>query len=450
MVKKVLDIIPPQKREIPEEPEPKIKEARIEVKPEPKPKITYIPKKKVEAVPRKNWIKLPPGTFLVLKLAIVLIVIGGAFQFIDNRLAKATITIWPETDDLKSEVQLTVDSSLKETDLSKKAIPGTVITTEKTYSGDFLASGKKNSQNTGQGTVKIYNNFSTPQRLIKGTRLQAPLEKFQPALLKDETPWFKTAADITIGAKSSADVLVVADGMGEKYNIEPSIFSIPGLVGTPQYTFIYGQSFEKFRGGEKGVLPEIKPEDLNNAKDVLTKKADSEIRKEIGIMVPENHVLIAETVKVEILEATAGAVAGANVEKFTYQVKARATGLIFDKNDLDAFGKDNLLSQVPDGQKVYDQSFKVGYTYLPAPVSAVPASNGVVAAAIKMEAEARVYQPLDEVLLKKGLAEKKVGVAKLFLMNQPKTKDVQIDVSPFWRNSIPKDLEKIQVSLKFD
>jgi hypothetical protein len=450
MVKKVLDIIPPKKQEVSEEAVSEVVEEKIEAKPQPKPKITYIPKRMPAPVLNNGGMKLPSGTLLVSKIALVLIVVLGVFIFLDNKLAKATITILPETEDLKSEVLLTVDSSLKESVLADKAIPGTIITAEKTYSEDFAATGLKNSQNTAQGTVKIYNNFSIAQRLIKGTRLQAPLEKFQPALSKDETPWFRTAADVTVGAKASADVLVVADGTGEKYNIEPSIFSIPGLVGTPQYTFIYGQSFEKFRGGEKGVLPEVKQEDLDGAKDALTKKAEAEIKKDMEIMVPENHVLIAETVKIEFLDAVAAAVAGANVEKFTYQVKVRATGMIFDKNELDTMAKAHLLSQVEAGLGVYEKSFSADYVYLPAAATAASAAGDLSVADMKVEAKARVYQPLDEVFVKKGLAEKKVEVAKFFLMNQPKIKNVQIDVSPFWRTSIPKDLEKIQVNLNLE
>lgn len=456
MVKKVLDIVPPKKQEASAEDALRIVKEKAEIKPAPKPKITYIPKKIPAPVFKPSGMKLPSGlgfspkTLLVSKIAVVLIVVLGAFIFLDNKLAKATITIWPETEDLKSEVQLTVDSSQKEPDLAKKAIPGTVITAEKTYSDDFLATGKKNSQNKAQGTVKIYNNFSIAQRLIKGTRLQAPLEKFQPALSKDETPWFRTAADATIGAKASADVLVVADGTGEKYNIEPSIFSIPGLVGTPQYTFIYGQSFEKFRGGEKGALPEIKQEDLDGAKDALTKKAETEIKKDMEIMVPENHVLIAETVKFEVLDASPAAVAGTNVEKFTYQVKVKATGLVIDKKELDAIAKEHLLSQVEDNFGIYEKSFFVKYIYVPFAAAAPPASTGVSVADIKVEAGARVYQPIDEVFVKKGLAEKKVEVAKFFLMNQSKIKNIEMDVSPFWRTNIPKDLEKIQINMNFE
>ena len=41
--------------------------------------------------------------------------------------------------------------------------------------------------------------------------MQAPLEKFQPSLAKDEAPWFRTAEDAVIEPKSSATEKVVAD-----------------------------------------------------------------------------------------------------------------------------------------------------------------------------------------------------------------------------------------------
>jgi hypothetical protein len=452
MVKKVLDIIPPQREDKREE--TVSEQAKIvETEPEPKPKITYIAKTETArpAVKPKRERKYSPLFSFLFKSAFVAALLVASFLFFDYKLAKAAITIKPQTESLKSEAQLIVDSSVKTGDFAKKVIPGTIITAEKTFSDDFQSSGKKNSQNKALGTVKIYNNFSAPQRLIQGTRLQAPLEKFQPALTKDETPWFRTQADITIPAKSSADVQVVSDGIGGKFNIEPSIFSVPGLVGTAQYTFIYGQSFAKFKGGEKSDLPEIKQEDLDNAKAELTKKADTEIKKELEVMVPQGFEMIEETAKVEVLDAAPAASTGANVEKFTYQIKVRATVMIFNRADLDNFGKELIQSQVPDGQKIYDQSYKSEFSYLPASApSSSAAGLAAQSAVVKIVPEAETYAPINEEDLKKGLAGRKASEAKFFLMNQPKVKDVGIEVSPFWRTVVPKDLDKIKINLIFE
>lgn len=453
MVKKVLDIIPPEK---PEADPIKRSEEKTKEEIEIKPKITYIPRKEtprsefrrkeIKREKSHDGKKFSPVLSFAIKLVFVLAMFFFAAFLLDSRLAKAKITIWPKTETLNADSRLTIDSSAIASDFSKKIITGKIITAEKTYSDEFPSTGKKNSQNKAEGTIKIYNNFTSPQRLIKGTRLQAPLEKFQPPLEKDETPWFRTTQDVTVPMKSSIQVKVLADGIGEKYNIDPSIFSIPGLVGTPQYTFIYGQSFEKFKNGEKKNVAEIKQEDLDNAKDVLTKRAQEEIKKELAVMSPEGFELIPETIKINTVETTSSVSAGTTEDKFSYQVKTKATAVIFNMTDLDNFGKELIIKSVPVDYHTYDKSLKTSYFFVE------PASEEKTEgkADLQAKAEVKTYLPINETDLKKGLAGKRLNEAKYFLMNQAEVKNVELKISPFWRINIPNNLEEIEIELNFE
>jgi len=464
MARKVIDILPPQKTEEAVMPVlPKISRRR---EPEAKPKITYIPRR-TEAAPGAQKDKTAGGFFgkrsaaskqqtgeqkrpssiigFVAKTVFVLTLMYLAVFLADMKLAKATIAIWPKTDTLTSETLITVDTNANQADVQRGVIPGKTITAEKTYSEEFPATGSKNNQNKAGGVIKIYNNFTSPQRLVKGTRFQSPVEKFQPALAKDETPWFRTTTDVILPAKSSADVRVVADGAGEKYNIEPSIFSIPGLVGTPQYTFVYGQSFEKFAGGEKGDVLEVRQEDIDAAKDLMAKKAAESIKNELTAATPGSFVLVNETVKIDTEENAPSVSAGAVSDKFSYQTKVKASGVIFDKSILYSVGNTLLSSKLPEGKEIYEPSTMVNYAYR-APGEGQPA--GAVPLLVKAAAE--TYLPVNELDLKRGLSEKKISEAKFFLMNQPNVKNVQITPSPFWRTRIPKNLDRIEISENFE
>ena len=447
MVRKVYDILPPQM-----EAETKPEEIKEQPKPLPKPventrpKITYVPPK-VSAVRKtrtegKNY---SPVIGILAKVFLVFALIFLVVFLIDFKLAHALITVSPETDTLTADDQIIVDPSVKTSDLAKKTIPGVVITAEKTYSQDFSATGKKASTNRAQGTVKIFNNFTSPQRMIKGTRLQPPLEKFQPALAKDESPWFKTTADVVLPPKASKEVTVVADGVGEKYNIDPSIFSVPGLVGTPQYTFVYAQSFTKFTGGEKGDLPEVLQPDLDSAKSAMEKQAGDAINGELTNLTPPGFTLISGTVKSDNLESAAGVAVGTNTAKFNYHVKTRATAMIFSKADLEKIGKDSLGGKLSAGQNIYDPSFQVSYEVVPAQAGS-PAGDTIT---LKASATALTYYPVNENDLKGALEGKKVSEAEFFLRNQPKIKSVKIEISPFWRTTIPKEKNKIQLNFNF-
>jgi len=365
MVKKVIDIIPPEKLPAREQaaeenfivqpiqlsqfvpPAQAAEEtaseffAGNEEKPEAKPRITYSPHK-IEATGSGAFAKPGKGGFfkgLLLKLAIVAAIVGLAMYGLDLKFAKAVVKIWPATSMVAEQTKVIVDSAAKSVDIAKSTVPGLVIAVDSTIKGEAPVTTMKDSKGKAQGTVKIFNNYTAAQRLVKGTRLQAPLEKFQPALAKDEAPWYRTAEEVVIEPKSSATVKVAADGSGEKYNIDPSVFSVPGLVGTAQYTYIYAQSFEKFVGGTQGNFPEVGQSDIDNAKTFIAAQADADIKKELASKVPEGFIMLESTVKITLSDTVVSAKIGDPLAKIPCQVQGKAIAIAYKKSDVDELGK---------------------------------------------------------------------------------------------------------------
>ena len=60
---------------------------------------------------------------------------------------------------------------------------------------------------------------------------------------------------------------------------------------------------------------------------------------------------------------------------------------------------------------------------------------------------ANSYKPLEETLLKEGLAGRPLGEAKLFLEKQDGIQKIKIKLWPFWKTSIPKDAKKIKLEV---
>jgi hypothetical protein len=457
MAKKVIDIIPPKSSLLEREKEDKpqkrsddlspagdaVQEPSPEQKLEIKPRITFVAgkddhqKKKGPSLPslKKNLLK-----GWGWKLILAAVVVAAAMYAWDMRFAKAVIKVWPATSELKQETKVIVDTAVQTVDESKSLIPGFAISVENTINGEFPVTGTKNVQGKAQGVVKIFNNYTASQRLVKGTRLQAPLEKFQPELAKDETPWFRTTEDVVIEPKSSATVKVVADNAGEKYNINPSVFSVPGLVGTAQYTFIYGQSFEKFQGGTQGNASEVKKEDLENAKTAMAGMAKERIKKELEAKVKEQRLEIIDesAEKFEFQNASTTAAAGDSLPKIAMSMKARATTVAYKRSDLESLAKDFIFSKMPAGSSAYEKSLSITSSYAGIdPATGRPA----LAAAAKV----MVYSMMAENDLKKGLSEKGVEESKIFLMNQPGMKEAKIELTPPWRVNIPRALDRIEV-----
>jgi hypothetical protein len=468
MVKKVIDIFPPenpllkQKEEAllkydndgplqiamaAEEAEPETYGPKAEPEHEPvsdgKPKMTYISapdlveeKQSIfQSSEKKSWVG-----GMVFKLVLGVVVVLLAMYGLDLRFAKAVVKIWPETSDLSQNVKVAVDPTVQAVDETKNLIPGFNVAVEETVKGSSPATGQKNVQGKAQGTVKLFNNYTAAQRLVKGTRIQAPLEKFQPALTKNETPWFRTIADVVLDPKSSATVGVVSDNPGEKFNIDPSVFSVPGLVGTAQYTFIYGQSFEKFQGGTQGNAVEVANVDLDNAKTAITSQASAEIKKalENKVKLQGLEIIDSSTEKFNLGDPVITAKVGDDIPKIAAQLDAKASTVAYKKSDLENLGKDFIFGKIPAGSIADDKSLSIKSSYAGIdPVSGQPA--------LTVTGRLMVYAGMPEDDLKKGLSEKGVSEAKIFLMNQPGMKDVQIQLTPPWRFAIPRDLDRIQV-----
>jgi len=451
MVKKVIDIFPPEKQPAVQNSgveEPSLKYSQYpedqnndlpQTPPLEKPKMTYVSHREEKPAPISGE-KKNPFKGLLLKAGIVVVLMLALMYGLDIKFAKAVIRIWPATSDMRQEVKIAVDPAITSIDKSKNAIPGLMVSIEQTIKGQSPVTGKKDVQGRATGMVKIINGYSTEQKLVKGTRLQAPLEKFQPALAKDETPWFKTEEDVVIPAKSSVSVKVTASFPGEKYNIEPTVFSIPGLAGTEKYTFVTGQSFEKFQGGTEGSSFDVKKEDLENAKTEIVALAKSEIQKALEAKAKEQglEVISPDAEKLEFGEAKILAKMGDSVPKVSTEMAAKASTVAYKKSDLDAYGKNFILSQVALGSVANEQSLEMNSSY-----AGVDPTTGKQT--LSLIAKVMVYSGMPEEDLKKGLSEKGVSEAKIFLMNQPGMKDVKIEVTPFWRLNIPRQLDRIEV-----
>jgi hypothetical protein len=461
MVKKVIDIIPPENmpaktaKPAPDQdylPLPTFSMGEIpgpenfplEEKQETKPRLTYINHSNDLGGFKSEKIRQGGGfKGLLWKLGVVVVVVLAVMYAADMKMARAVVSIWPETSVLAEETKIIVDASAKAVDAGNSTVPGLMIMFDDTIKGESPVTTMKDTKGKAQGTVKIFNNYTAEQPLVKGTRLQAPLEKFQPALTKDETPWFRTAESVVIPPKSSVTAKVVSDGSGEKYNIDPSVFSVPGLVGTAKYTFIYAQSFEKFNGGSQGSSPEVAQVDLDNAKAAIVKQADVDIRQRLLSQVPQDFVLMEDTIKIALDTPVVSAKIGNAMAKIPCEVHGKASAVAYRKSDVDSLGKDYIIGKIPTGGRADEKSLELSSVAGELdPVSGKPS--------LAVSAKVMVYQSMDDTDLKKGLSEKGGKEAEMFLMSQPGMREAKIQLSPVWRFNIPRDLDRIEIKTILD
>lgn len=253
-----------------------------------------------------------------------------------------SVTLVPRKETIEFMLPISTNPHLSAIDIDTSTIPGKSITINQEISVSVIASKTNMSNQKAFGELTVYNTFSSePQKLIVNTRflsLEGKLFRLKEGIVVPGAV-MKAGKVVTPGSVSAT---VIADQEGSAYQIEPTRFTIPGLVGTPQYASFYAVSKNKMRGGgEKGGFV-ITTSDKEKAKKDLIEKADmykeSYIKEHIS---PPLLALKAGNIQ-EISDMTVSALDATG--HFEATVKVTYTFSLFSEDDVHTL-IDNHISQ---------------------------------------------------------------------------------------------------------
>lgn len=381
----------------------------------------------------KKWAFIAGGFLLIFIL--------GYFYF---SFQKAKIEIWPKTELLSSNDEITADKSISEIDFENKKIPAEIFEIEKELWQDFPATGDTQNSAKASGTIKIYNKLNPPSAFTLKTGTH---------FLSDSGKYFVTSEKITIPAGTlksgkitpgSVSIKVVAEDAGKDYNIEASKFSIPKLVGTDYYYSIYAESTDSMTGGFLSDVKKVTDLDLSNAKKELSEKVLSEVEISLRQKIPSDYVVFGDAILKEVAETFSPVKSGAVVDNFSYQAKVKAKALAFKRQDIEKFAKNSINSQSPE-KSILEKSFKLDFN----PESVDMDSGKIVLAS---DTSCRVYQPIEIDDLNQLLAQKNKLEVKDIIFSRLPNQVERLDVTfwPFWTQKVPTNKDKINIELKFE
>lgn len=417
MPQRVTDILKPE--------EIKIKEKR---------KGEIRPKKEEKVKIKKPHLRV----FLIPIILVIIVVVGlGTFSYYFSLGVK--ILIWPKQETLNSQVQLTVDKETKDINIFAKIIPGFLFQEEKTISQDFAASGKSLKETKAEGTIRVYNNYSTTsQILIANTRFISAEGKLFRSLERVVIPGGKYEKGKL--QPGYLDIKVRADQLGEEYNIGPSTFSIPGFAGTPKYTGFYGKSSESMKGGYKGEIAQVTEKDIENAKNAIFQRIFGETRNGLKEKISPEFILIEEGIRDKTLE-TSIPKAGVFQETFKAEIKGVSEAIVYKKQDLENFAKETILFQKPVDKKLHQESLKIDYS-----LGKLDLDLGKIT--LNLNISAKIFSEINEEALKENIAGETPAQITEFLSIQPQIERIEIKLLPFWAKEAPNNKDKIRVELR--
>lgn len=377
--------------------------------------------------------------FFAFFILICVLTASAALFFI---LPKATIAVALKKETVKSDFTFQADPNAQEIDAEEGKLPAakSEITSEKTQT--FETKSKKKVTEKATGAITIYNECSTGEQvLVAGTRF---LSKDTGKIFKIESgvtiPGFDKPEDETV--PGSKTVKVVAEGVGESYNIAPTSFTIPKLqeLSSWKYSCLYARSAAAMTGGLDKEVGYVAQADYDQAVATLTAAVKEANQKKLGEQKSDELIYINDLSDEGKVSAKSPAKVGDVADKFDLTVSIVKSVSSVTKADLETLLADKIKSssQFENAEAVADSLlYEVG-----------DIASADKKTTLSVSAQQDFAFHLDEEALKSDLGSKNRQQLNDYFAKIDGIKSVSIKLWPFWVDKVPNSQDKIFLTVE--
>lgn len=346
-------------------------------------------------------------------------------------LGGADVTVYPKHRDI----------TLNETINAKREaqageLPYELLSLEEESERKVSATGQEKVSERATGTITIYNNFSsTVQRLIKNTRFESPDGLIYRINESVEVPGFTKAADGSTIPGSKA-VAVFADGVGDKYNIKAGKFTVPGLKGSEQFDKIYAESKESMAGGFEGLKYIVNETELSVARNALQAELREKLLARLKNERPNGFIFYEPSVTFSYTPAPA---TDAGNQMVTIKEKGKLLAPLFKQ---DTFASYVASKSIPGFEgvpvRIEDPS---SFTFAYSGTTTDPNTN----VEFTLKGPGKIIWVFDSEKLRNELRGLSKTALPQVLSAFPSIKSIKAVVKPFWKTSLPDNIEDITI-----
>ena len=230
-----------------------------------------------EDAPRHHGIS---GRLWATIVVVIILAFGGAY-IASAYFNHVTISIAFKQTPWNWQGALIADKSVSSDNFTGGVIAAQVFTSNKNVTETFAASSQSNVSLKAQGTITIYNDYSTsPQEFVATTRFLTPDGKIFRITQTVTVPGATKASNGTL-TPSSINAPIAADQAGPDYNIGPvAKLTIPGFAGKPQAAGFYGTINASTTGGFTGTRAVPTAADIAAAQASTTAALQASLRED--------------------------------------------------------------------------------------------------------------------------------------------------------------------------
>ena len=369
--------------------------------------------------PKKGF----PYGLALATLVVIALSVGAMYAFAGARV------------DITPTVNRTAVSGEFAATLSVGDLPFETVAVETVATQSVPAEGTENANVPAQGTLTIYNEQSKVQELIKNTRFETP-----DGLIFRIRDSVKVPA-ATASAPGTLNVTVYADEGGERYNIGPSTFTLPGLSGSDLFDQVYGRSAEGMTGGFSGTRPSVSESTRTGQYEAMKGTLESDLMTAVADKVPGDYILVPGAVSITYVPQpdTAGTSGTVSLNQ-----KGMATAIIFPRESLaKAIAYQTIGAYLGQPVTLRDAS---GLRI--APLEGETLTPGAESLGFTLSGEAEVVWQVDPVKVAGAVAGKTRDSAEAILAGFPEVERAVLVIRPFWNGSLPQDPAEIEVKVQ--
>ncbi len=391
------------------------------------------PLKKTRGKKRKKPLNKKIGKILFFIIFILSILIVG-YWFILN-WPKMTVEIFLKNEVVNTNLDVTVcqEETRDENCLIGKYEELLIEITER-----YNASGEKFSNDKGmaRGIVKIYNNYSSKdQPLVATTRLLSKEGKLFRLIKNTIVP------GLTDNQPGMVEVQVIADEVGQDYNVESTEFTIEGFKNSDKYTKFKVISENSMIGGtndnENKKVKVVTDADINSAREKTIEIFNEKLEENIKKQLTRNEAFVLTSIEKEITNSDSSFASGDIIDQFDYKLQEKVKLMIFNENDLNnliksSFNEENLTDLE------FDKISKINFTKDISDFESKKLNLSITAEAI--------YWPiLKKTQIKNSLSNKNHTEIKAYLSNLKQIEKAIISYKPSWLSSFSAKNRNINI-----
>jgi hypothetical protein len=373
---------------------------------------------------------------LVFGVLGLIFLIGGLFYAL-TVLPKAEIAVKTNASNINVGLDLVLDTAAKKVDPESGAIPAKLASVQKNFTQQAPATGQKNTGDRAQGEIVIINCSEEDELTVPaGTGLSsAGLTFITQKSITFELSGKTNSGCKTIDGFTSGKVGVLAQAGGVNYNLAAgSNFAVAGFAG------LNAKSTDAFTGGTDNVVKVVTEADIEAAKQKIT-STDSTVKSELRKQLQGEGLTAITASYVAGTPAFTNTVNPGSVADTVIVTAAISYSMFGVKTaDLESLVRTDIKTQIDTSKQgilnagLDEAVYKIG-TVSP------------TTAEVKFETTSIVGPDVDANDLRQQVAGKKGGDVKKLLQGNPGVTDVQVRLSPFFVTSVPKNPDKITITV---